>query len=57
MTIPLTIAILAIVEVIFDPHFQTRKTVTSLAASAGFEEQAFFGYRLAYVIHFAKPDS
>jgi ubiquinone/menaquinone biosynthesis C-methylase UbiE len=48
--------ILAIVEVIFDPHFQTRKTVTSLAASAGLEERAFFGHRLAYVIHFAKPD-
>jgi len=47
--------ILAIVEVIFDPHFQTRKSVTSLATAAGFREHAFFGHRLAYVIHFEKP--
>jgi hypothetical protein len=48
MTVSLTIAILAIVQVIFDPHLQTRKTVTSLAATAGLEERAFFGHRLAY---------
>jgi ubiquinone/menaquinone biosynthesis C-methylase UbiE len=47
--------VLAIVEVIFDPHFQTRKTVTSLAATNDLEERAFFGHSLAYVIHFAKP--
>jgi len=47
--------ILAIVEVIFDPHFQTRQTVTGLAVSAGFRERAFFGHSLAYVIHFEKP--
>lgn len=47
--------ILAIVEVIFDPHFQSRKAVTTLAATIGLEERAFFGHRLAYVIHFAKP--
>lgn len=47
--------ILAIVEVIFDPHFQSRKAVTRLAASAGFRERAFFGHGLAYVIHFGKP--
>jgi len=47
--------ILAIVEVIFDPHFQTRNTVTGLAVSAGFRERAFFGRSLAYVIHFEKP--
>lgn len=47
--------VLAIVEVIFDPHFQSRKSVTSLALSTGFREQAFFGHRLAYVIHFVKP--
>lgn len=46
--------ILAIVEVIFDPHFQSRKTVTRLAVSAGFQESAFFGHKLAYVIHFTK---
>lgn len=47
--------ILAIVEVIFDPHFQSRKTVTELAVSTGFRERAFFGRSLAYVIHFEKP--
>ncbi len=48
--------VLAIVEVIFDPHFQSRSTVASLAMSAGFRERAFFGHRLAYVIHFEKPN-
>ncbi|MEO5362496.1 MAG: class I SAM-dependent methyltransferase, partial [Magnetococcus sp. DMHC-8] len=47
--------ILAIVEVIFDPHFQTRKTVTDLAVSNGLREVAFFGHSLAFVIHFEKP--
>ncbi len=47
--------ILAIVEVIFDPHFQSRKTVTDLAVSTGFRERAFFGRSLAYVVHFEKP--
>ena len=49
--------ILAIVEVIFDPHFQSRKTVTTLAVSTGFRERAFFGHSLAYVIHFEKPNT
>ncbi len=48
--------ILAVVEVIFDPHFQSRKTVTGLAVSTGFRERAFFGHRLAYVMHFEKPN-
>ena len=47
--------VLAIVEVIFDPHFQTRNTVTGLALGAGFRERAFFGHGLAYIIHFEKP--
>lgn len=47
--------ILAVVEVIFDPHFQSRAAVTNLALSAGFRERAFFGRSLAYVIHFEKP--
>ncbi|MCB1966675.1 MAG: methyltransferase domain-containing protein [Candidatus Accumulibacter sp.] len=46
--------LLAVVEVIFDPHFQSRATVTALAVSAGFREHAFIGHRLAYVIHFVK---
>jgi ubiquinone/menaquinone biosynthesis C-methylase UbiE len=47
--------LLAVVEVIFDPHFQSRNTVTALATSAGFRECAFYGHKLAYVIHFEKP--
>lgn len=47
--------VLAIVEVIFDPHFQSRRTVAALAGSAGFKERAFFGHQLAYVAHFEKP--
>lgn len=49
--------VLAVVEVIFDPHFQTRGTVTRLAMQAGFREKAFFGHRLAYVIHFEKAET
>ncbi len=48
--------VLAVVEAIFDPHFQSRKTVTELALAAGFRQGAFFGHKLAYVIHFAKPE-
>ena len=47
---------LAIVEVIFDPHFQDRGTVTNLALSLGFQERTFWGHRWAYVIHFEKPN-
>ena len=47
--------LLSITEVIFDPHFQTRATVTRLARAAGFEEVTFLGHRLAYVMHWRKP--
>jgi ubiquinone/menaquinone biosynthesis C-methylase UbiE len=47
--------ILSVTEVIFDPHFQTRGTVTGLANAAGFREKAFFGNRIAYVLQFEKP--
>lgn len=47
--------ILSITEVIFDPHFQRRGTVTRLACGLGFREKAFYGNRLAYVLHFVKP--
>ena len=49
-------ALLAVVEVIFDPHFQPRSTVTRLALAAGFRELGFLGHRWAYVAHFEKPD-
>ena len=47
--------LLAVVEGIYDPHFQTRATVIHLAAAAGFREVAFFGHRFAYCVHFEKP--
>ena len=47
--------LLSVTEVIFDPHFQTRATVTRLARAAGFEAVAFLGHRLAYVMHWRKP--
>ena len=47
--------LLSVTEVIFDPHFQTRSTVSALARAAGFQETAFFGHRLAYVMHLRKP--
>jgi ubiquinone/menaquinone biosynthesis C-methylase UbiE len=47
--------ILAVVELIFDPHFQTRKTVTDFAFAAGFLEKEFWGNRIAYIAHFQKP--
>lgn len=46
--------ILAVVELIFDPHFQTRRTVTDLSVAVGFVERGFWGNRIAYIIHFEK---
>jgi ubiquinone/menaquinone biosynthesis C-methylase UbiE len=48
--------ILSVTEVIFDPHFQSRKSVQQVAAKAGFSEVGFFGKRLAYTMHFEKID-
>lgn len=47
--------VLSITEVIFDPHFRRRSTVSELAVTAGFREKAFHGSRIAYTIHFEKP--
>lgn len=46
--------VLSITEVIFDPHFQRRRTVTQFAESIGFREKAFYGNSIAYTIHFEK---
>src|SRR4029450_5491758 len=37
--------ILSVTEVIADPHFQRRSTVTRLASAVGFKERAFHGNR------------
>lgn len=47
--------ILSVTEIIFDPHFQPRPTVTHLARTAGFQETAFWGNRIAYTLHLQKP--
>lgn len=47
--------VLSVTEVVFDPHFQRRGTVTRLAAAAGFREKAFFGNPIAYTLHFERP--
>ena len=47
--------ILSVTEVIFDPHFQSRGTVTALASEAGFLIGQRWGHRLAYVQHLEKP--
>lgn len=47
--------ILSVTEIIFDPHFQSKKAVLEVTAKAGFQEKAFFGKSLAYTMHFEKP--
>ncbi len=48
--------ILSVTEVIFDPHFQGRESVRRVAGKAGLREVGFFGKRLAYTMHFEKPE-
>jgi ubiquinone/menaquinone biosynthesis C-methylase UbiE len=47
--------IVSVVEVIFDPHFQTRVTVERLATRAGFRVHACHGHRLAYAMNLERP--
>ena len=49
--------ILSVTELIFDPHYQSRRTVTQLAGAAGFREHAFFGNRIAFTLNLQKPAS
>jgi len=48
---------LSVTEIIFDPHFQRRKTVVRLARAVGFREKAFHGNRIAFTMHLEKPDT
>jgi len=48
--------ILSVTEIIFDPHFQRRKTVLKLAQEVGFKEKEFFGNRIAYTLNLEKPN-
>jgi SAM-dependent methyltransferase len=47
--------ILSVTEIIFDPHFQGRRTVERFAGAVGFTEKAFFGNRIAFTLLFEKP--
>jgi len=47
--------LLSVTEVIFDPHFQSRRTVRELAAAVGFKEQNCFGNRLSFTMNLEKP--
>jgi ubiquinone/menaquinone biosynthesis C-methylase UbiE len=47
--------ILSITEVIFDPHFQTRKAVLGWSTAAGLQEKEFLGKQLAYTLLLEKP--
>jgi cyclopropane fatty-acyl-phospholipid synthase-like methyltransferase len=47
--------ILSVTEIIFDPHFQSRKTVLRLASVTGFREKNFYGNRFSYTINLQKP--
>ena len=42
--------ILSVTELIFDPHFQTQKSVERLATSIGFRVKTLYGNRLAYTM-------
>lgn len=47
--------VLAISEVIADPHFQSREHVIALASKVGFRERARAGGRLAYTLYLERP--
>jgi ubiquinone/menaquinone biosynthesis C-methylase UbiE len=49
--------ILSVTEIIFDPHYQARKTILRLASSVGLRENEFFGNRLAFTLNLEKPKS
>lgn len=49
--------ILSVTEIIFDPHFQSRKTVVKIAEAVGFKEYRFFGNRIAFTVNFEKSHS
>ncbi len=46
---------LSVTEVIFDPHFQRRRTVRELAIKAGLQEKESFGNALSFTMNLVKP--
>lgn len=47
--------LLSVTEIVFDPHFQTRRSLRRLAQAAGFREKAAFGNAIAYTLHLERP--
>jgi len=47
--------VLAIAELIFDPHFQSQSSVRVLANSVGFVERGAHGNRIAYLLFMERP--
>jgi ubiquinone/menaquinone biosynthesis C-methylase UbiE len=47
--------VLAVTEVIADPHFQSRRRVLARAAAAGFREKARIGGRWSYTLYLERP--
>lgn len=47
--------VLAVSEIMFDPHYQSRKKVLKLATAVGFKEKQFIGNRIAFTILLEKP--
>jgi ubiquinone/menaquinone biosynthesis C-methylase UbiE len=49
--------VLAVTEIIADPHFQPRARVRALASSIGFRERQCVGGRMAYSMYLERPRS
>jgi ubiquinone/menaquinone biosynthesis C-methylase UbiE len=49
--------VLAVTEVIADPHFQTRSSVSQRAEAAGFREKRRTGGALSYTLYLVKPET
>lgn len=47
--------LLAVAELVFDPHFQRRSTAETLAYRVGFQPYAFHGHRAAYLLVLQRP--
>lgn len=47
--------LLSVTETVFDPHFQSRGTVSRLAGEAGLIPTESFGTRMSFTMHFQKP--
>ncbi len=49
--------LLSVTETVFDPHFQSRGTVSRIAGEAGLAPTGVFGGRMSFTMHFRKPNS